>query len=278
MTERNRIQNHHLAVHPVSVAPARTAEFGFRTGGVAVDVSQLCGSLMPTLALRNPVPEKRKPRLDIRSPVERFVTLLLDEDDPCTEQKLFDASVNAGDPQLAADRLLGPAARLLGDYWRMDVCDFMKVTVAMTRLQRLFWMLTMSAPPRPEPRAGRTILLAPLPEEQHNFGLTIVEDALLRAGWQVDCCGIDENDTFFELLSSNRYAVIGISLGGSALAGRLPSFLKEVRRRSRNNAAGILVGGSILVEKPGLASHAGADFLAVDASSAVRVAEAAVAR
>jgi methanogenic corrinoid protein MtbC1 len=278
MTERNRIQNHHIGVHPASVAPARTAEFGSRSGGASVDISQLCGSLLPRLALGNTALAERKPRVDIRSPVERFVTLLLDEDDPRTEQRLFEAATNAGDPQGTAERLLGPAARLLGDYWRMDICDFMKVTVAMTRLQRLFWMLTMSAPPRPEPRAGRTILLAPLPEEQHNFGLSIVEDALLRAGWQVDCCGIDENDTFFELLSSNRYAVVGISLGGSALAGRLPSFVKEIRRRSRNTGAGILVGGSILVEKPGLASHAGADFLAVDASSAVRVAEAAVAR
>lgn len=280
MTERSRTQTLRQSPPPEMGEPIRgklrTTDRGLPSG-TAVDIAALCGALIPTLARRDTLVQAGAKRATGER-VERFVSLLLDEDDPTIEERLFQIASLAGEPQAVAHNLLGPSARLLGDYWRMDICDFMKVTIAMSRLQRLFWTMARSRPPREEPRAGRTALLVPVPDEQHSFGLGIVEDALLRAGWQVDCCAIDEHDTFFELLASNRYSVVGLSLGGTALAPRLASFIRECRKKSRNSSAGIVVGGSVFVDKPALAFDAGADFLALDASSAVKVAEAAAAR
>ncbi len=81
--------------------------------------------------------------------------------------------------------LLAPAARELGLLWEEDECDFMQVTVGLCRLHHLLRELS------PEfqgdnsvQRVDRNILLAPLPGEQHTFGITIVAQFLRKAVWQ----------------------------------------------------------------------------------------------
>jgi methanogenic corrinoid protein MtbC1 len=242
-----------------------------KSSSLPIDIIALCETVVPALSGRRGIPPAELGR------VEAFLELLIDEEDDGFEKFLLEASAESADPQAMVTDLLAPAACLLGDYWRMDVCDFMKVTVVMARIQRLFWTLTSLYPPLAVQRTGRTALLSPAPQEQHGFGLVVVEDALRRAGWQVDRCCVDEEDMFFELLAANDYAVVGLSLSGTAKSPGLASFIRKTRRKSRSASARILVGGSVFVEKPDLAYEAGADLLALDALSAVNVAEAAAA-
>ena len=70
--------------------------------------------------------------------------------------------------------ILVPRPALLGDYWRMDVCDFIQVTVCMTRIQRLFWRAgrPKNALRRAKQRAGLLDpekKMSPVPGEQHSF-------------------------------------------------------------------------------------------------------------
>lgn len=273
MTQRDDYQ--HLRTWPDTGVPvSRRGGYSGR-GEAPIDMRSLRG--VAALARRGGT-HARLPR-DLRPSgrVEAFVTLLLNENDDGCADYLFAMAERSQDPQEVARELLGPAARLVGDYWRMDVCDFMQVTVVMARVQRLFWGLTGMYPALAPCRPARTALLTPLPPEQHGFGLLVVEDALRRAGWQVDCCGVGEEEAYFDLIGSNSYALVGISVSGAAAASHLPAFMRKSRKISRNASARILVGGGLFVEKPELARDAGADCLALDAASAVRMAEAAVA-
>lgn len=208
-----------------------------------------------------------------RSPaIDDFTRLLLDENSSRCEDVLEGYVSLDGDPQAVTEELLAPAARLVGDYWRMDICDFMQVTVVMTRIQRLFWRLATEYPAVGAVRPGRTALLAPTPGEQHSFGLSIVEDALRRDGWHVDCCGCSDGPDLFRLAESGHYALVGLSLSGTALLPELAGAIGRLRSSMRNKSATILVGGPIFVDKPELAFEVGADSLALNARHAVAIA------
>jgi methanogenic corrinoid protein MtbC1 len=243
-----------------------------------IDVAALCRAIFPVLAERGSrVRAQSRVRLVEPAMIEEFLGLLIDEDDDAFERFLLERAADSADPQAVVEELLGPVARLVGDYWRMDVCDFMKVTVVMSRIQRLFWTVSSLYPPIRRPTPGRSVLLTPMPGEQHGFGLMVVEDALQRAGWHVDRCCSDEEDAYFDLLERNDYVVVGISLSGLALAHSLPAFIRRTRKKSRNASVSVMVGGSLFVEKPDLAFAAGADYLALDGLTAIGVAEAAAA-
>jgi methanogenic corrinoid protein MtbC1 len=232
--------------------------------------STVCRDVLPRLVGRN---VSRSTALDMRErrrhQVEEFTRLLLSEGDRRCETMLQAFVDTTGDPQSAAEMLLGPAARLVGDYWRMDICDFMQVTVVMTRIQRLFWRIATEFPPAGPVGAGRVALLAPAPGEHHAFGLSVVEDALRRDGWHVDCCGCGDGSDFLRLAEANHYEFIGLSLSGSALMPDLARTIRRLRATMRNKSASIVVGGAIFVDKPELASEVGADSLALNARDAV---------
>lgn len=277
MTQREDHAFHDIRPDLATGVPMQGGRGQRARGASQFDIRSFYAGLVPTLAGRAGVPFRLVGGVQHSRSVETFVDLLLKETDDRCEEQLYALAAESQDPQEVADEVLAPAARLLGDYWRMDICDFMQVTVGMARLHRLFWNLTGMYPALEPCRPGRTALLTPLPPEQHGFGLVVVEDALRRAGWQVDCCGVGEEDAFFELLASNAYTMVGVSVSGSAIARGLPAFIRKSRKTSRNASARFMLGGSLFVDKPELADGAGADDLALDASSAVMVAEAAAA-
>lgn len=249
-------------------------------------VDALCGTLVPLLVGRNSAiaPRVIKPQPVDRTHdalhacrVEEFVQLLLDEDDNSCEDFAFREAASGADPQRMAADYLGPAARLLGDYWRMDVCDFMQVTVCMSRIQRLFWRLVDECPPSAECRVGHAILFSPVPGEQHSFGQSVVEDAFRRDGWQVDCCGFDEEEQMLRLARENEYQIVALSISAETFLPVMAATILRIRRRSRNAAVSIMAGGSLVIDQPSAIRTAGADLLALDVAHSLALAEAAVA-
>lgn len=251
-------------------------------------VDALCGTVAPLLARRSlalsaapcgghdHVSEARADPLHAYR-VEEFVQLLLDENDNGCEDFAFRQAASGADPQRMAADYLGPAARLIGDFWRMDICDFMQVTVCMSRIQRLFWRLVEEYPPVGETRVGCSILLSPVPGEQHGFGQSVVEDAFRRQGWHVDSCSFDEEDDLYAFAESNEYQVIGLSVSGEPFLPLLAAAILKLRRRSRNAGVSIMVGGSLVATHPDAARGAGADLLVRDVAEALDLAEASVA-
>lgn len=212
-----------------------------------------------------------------RHRIEEFVDLLFDEQsDRC--QDMVDASLaETGDPQKVVELLLEPAARIIGENWCADECDFLKVTIAVSRMQRLFRRMASEHPPTNLPDLSRYALLTPAPGEQHTFGLSIVDDAFRRAGWEVDCCGADEEDETLRLVGANHYQVIGISVSVERRLPDLAAICRRLRSRSRNRSIVLIAGGSMVMQNPQGAIDAGFDLLAVDAVSAVTLADTVVA-
>ena len=212
-----------------------------------------------------------------RQRMEEFVELLFDEDtDDC--QDVVDAvAAEHGDPQKVVEHLFEPAARVIGENWCADECDFVKVTIAMSRMQRLFRRLTAEFPSAVRPDLSRCALLGPAPGEQHSFGLSVVDDAFRRGGWEVDCCGYGEEAEMLRLAAANSYQVMGISVSVERLIPDLAEAISRLRSKSRNKSVVIMAGGSMVMENPQAALEAGFDMLVVDALSAVKVAESVIA-
>lgn len=213
-----------------------------------------------------------------RDKIIEFVSLLFDEESDASVRMVDEMAEDNSDPQHLADVLFEPAARLIGENWCGDECDFMKVTIALSRMQRLFRHLVSEFPPPVRADISRCMLLAPAPGEQHLFGLSIVDDAFRRAGWEVDCCGFGEDADVIRLAAANRYQIIGISVSVDRHVPDIVATVQKLRSKSLNQSVIIMAGGSMVMRTPERAADAGFDMLAVDAQSAVRLAETVISR
>ncbi len=166
--------------------------------------------------------------------------------------------------------LLAPAAKLLGEMWRLDLCDFTDVTVGLSRLQSL---LHEFSPAFEEEVAsefnGRRILLLPALGEQHTLGLMIVDEFFRRAGW--DCCtAMPEGQMqMSDCVKREHFDVVGFSASSDAMLGPLHSAIKLVRKASLNRKLLVIVGGPVFLDNPELVSRVGADGMARDGREAV---------
>jgi MerR family transcriptional regulator, light-induced transcriptional regulator len=174
--------------------------------------------------------------------------------------------------------LFAVVARRLGQLWMEDLCSFADVTVGLVRLQGLVREYSPAFMPSVEGRdPRRSALLIPVPGEQHTFGLAMVAEFFLRAGWEVHS---DPMISFEELSSTVRnrwFAVAGISVGNDDRLDGVAALIRLVRRDPRNPGIGVMVGGRVFAEKPELAGLVGADATATDGRQAALQAETLLA-
>lgn len=168
--------------------------------------------------------------------------------------------------------LLEPTARLLGEMWDQDECDFIDVTLGVGRLQQLLAFFNDShVVPALDQR--RHVLMAMTPGNQHSFGVTIVERFLSAAGWQVQTELSGTAETIAAMTHEKWFAVAGLTMGSERQIESLKSTITQLRAQSRNPAIGIMVGGPMFTADPALAKVVGADATATNAPAAVLVAQ-----
>ena len=166
--------------------------------------------------------------------------------------------------------LLAPAARELGVMWENDTCSLADVTIGVLRLQNAQRALAShpldrAAPPLGAPRA----LLMPVPGEQHTFGLSIVLDYFVRAGWEARLGPAGSRLEALALIKRERTELVGLSF---ACDDRIPdatALITAIRNASRNPNLIIMVGGPPFMEDQQLAGRIGADATATDGQQAV---------
>jgi methanogenic corrinoid protein MtbC1 len=174
--------------------------------------------------------------------------------------------------------LLAPTARRLGQLWLDDLCSFAEVTVALSRLHRVVRELSPAfVTDRRPSHARRRAALLPVPGEQHTFGLLMVSEFFIRAGWEVWSEPTTTEEELTSLVGREWFAIIGLSVACEDRLEQLPALIRAVRRASRNPALGIMVGGRIFAEQPGLAAEVGADATALDGRQATLQAETLLA-
>jgi methanogenic corrinoid protein MtbC1 len=170
--------------------------------------------------------------------------------------------------------LLAPAARLLGEYWEQDRCDFVDVTMGLWRLQEVVHEVANRAnSARRLGSAGRRALFAVMPGDQHSFGAVVIDEVFSREGWMTDRLGEGPASDLLDRAAGTWFDLVGLTVSCDCHTANLTLIITALRNVSRNPRVQVMVGGRVFVEQPDLASQVGADGTARDARIALTVAE-----
>ncbi len=164
--------------------------------------------------------------------------------------------------------LLAPAARALGEDWERDHCDFVEVTVALGRMQRVLRTYSrFFVQDVPNEQVVGRALLSCLPGEQHTLGLFMVGEFLLRAGWAVSVGAPVMQVDLADTVRLEWLDVVGFSVASERAVPQLAREVRSVRRHARNPNVQVIVGGPVFLVRPELAQEVGADGWAEDAAA-----------
>lgn len=210
-------------------------------------------------------------RAILNADVARFVRDALSHD----EGRLGARVVEFLDAGVPVDRLcldlFAPAAAQLGELWEHDETDFVEVTLAVGRIQRVVRDLARALPGTIALDGGQ-VFLGGLADEQHSLGLAMVAEFFVQDGWGVTVgppLGLEE---IGDAVAARWYDVVGLA---SALQERVPRVadaITAVRRRSCNPDVVVLVGGQAFAGRRELVAAVGADGWAPDAVQAPGIA------
>lgn len=184
-----------------------------------------------------------------------------------------------------------PAARLLGQRWNEDSCNFADVTLGMWNIQQVFTDLAVTmrhtrsgggiAPDQLAP----SVLFCTLPNCHHRLGVQMVSAFFLRAGWNTQLVQGRSETELLHQIAGFAPDLLGLSVSSEADILGAADFIRRVRGLpspigSGNGGPngpltlGIMLGGPATKVFPELAREAGADLLAGDAPEALAAAEA----
>jgi len=215
-----------------------------------------------------------------RERVERLVRLTR-ETEGAAAVRYVDQLVDGGmSAEVVLFEVIQPAARRLGLLWDEDEVDFVEVTVAVGRMQRLVRRLQSRlrgrgtlAPEGP----GPSILLCGWPREEPTLGLMVVGELFVSDGWIVTMAA-PLGEGAADRLAAGWFDAVGFSLGSDRGAAWLREEIARARESSKNPGLVVLVGGPGLQESPGRASMLGADAYVADGRETCRVARTLVAK
>lgn len=223
------------------------------------------GHARPSVSLpgRRPAPEE----------VEHLCALLLARTDTDLAPHLLRFLDQGFTLESVLVELLTPVARHLGQLWEEDACDFVEVTTALARLQTAGRVLCSHFEDEAADRAGRSLLLLPCPGETHVFCLSILAAIFREAGWDVTVAGQGSAVDGTELIRSDWYDVVGLTLSCDVLLPAVPGAIRALRAVSCNPAVKVLVGGPCFARNPDQVRAVGADATADDGRLAPLIAE-----
>jgi MerR family transcriptional regulator, light-induced transcriptional regulator len=170
--------------------------------------------------------------------------------------------------------LLAPAARRLGQYWEDDSGDFVDVTMGLWRIQEILRELTVRVPP--DFRGGfgqRRALFSTMPGEQHSFGTLMVGECFQRAGWDAEILIEPTNADIFEKVAGTHFDMAGLTVSCDCPTAAIRSLVSSIKSVSENPHIRVFLGGRVINEQPELVEACGADATAIDAPSAVALAD-----
>lgn len=261
----------HRRVHRQAVA-APLATFTLSDHGNADSLSSLIErEVIPRLMIAHAaeLPERATAVVD-RTDVEALAMLALQ-----SEAGALLAHVDAIVARdVAADvilvELLAPAARLLGEYWESDRCDFLDVTMALWRLQEVVHELAGRLPAERLPGSGASrALFATMPGDHHSFGTVVIDELFRREGWLTDRMSEATTAELLRRVSEDWWDLIGLTVTCDCHIAPLGSVIGALRNVSRNPRVCVMVGGRVFAGDPELAREVGADGTAGDAKLAL---------
>ena len=167
----------------------------------------------------------------------------------------------------SADRLYEalfvPAAIRLGEWWESDEVCFATVTLGMATLQRLLWSVR---PPGLQPNVSGTetrLLLAPVPGQQHTFGLNLLCEQLRARGGRPMLLACPTRHELITAVKFGAFQVVGLSVACDEQLHGLPELAQAVREASPKPVH-MLLGGPLAGRLSALADRYGVDEVVVE--------------
>lgn len=169
--------------------------------------------------------------------------------------------------------LLVPAARRLSELWEADLCHYEEIAIGMLHLQQLLQGLSPAFALEGQcDNCGRRALLLSAPAERNMLGVFMITEFYRRvaaeffhhAGWEVWRAPPTNRAHLLSILKAQWFDVIDVSASCAARLPALAADITDMRKASRNDHVGLMVGGPVFAEHPEYASRVGADALAAD--------------
>jgi methanogenic corrinoid protein MtbC1 len=204
--------------------------------------------------------------------VASYVALIVADDMDQARAEADRVIVQYGGRDALLHDLLTPAARLLGEMWERDECDFMTVTLGVYRLNQVMKETATVGPEHHLCSYDHQILLVPAPGEQHGFGLAMVADVFREGGWCVRSGPAISRAQLLRLVRTEWFDVIALSASSDRSLDGLAACIRAVRNASCNSGAFIMVGGHAVVCHPERQRFLGADAAPVSAAAALAAA------
>lgn len=164
------------------------------------------------------------------------------------------------------------ASRYLGEKWVSDEASFVDVTTGASRLQALF----RNAPDGPVsgqivdrsiPLGESVLIVIPI-FEQHSLGAFVAADGFRRHGlWVRMAIGMSEVE-LAELLNTNRFSLLGLSLGTWNSVEKASGLIDYIRTHV-DHTPPIVAGGRVVEDRVKVERRTGADFAVQSVREAV---------
>ena len=207
-----------------------------------------------------------------RIETHRFIDLVLSGDEQERWQFLVSLRERGIDLETVFMDVMAPAIRHLGLLWEDDRMSFIDVTTKSAALQRMMRNLG-SGFAEAAAFPNRRLLLAPVPGEQHTFGIFMLTEMFLKAGWDTVVEPSASEARLCELLAAQSYDAIGLSVGGERMLAGLGGTVDRVRAASSGNDLRVFLGGRAFQDARNQRDYYGADLIETDARAAVAKAD-----
>lgn len=206
--------------------------------------------------------------------VEAFCELVVRHPTPSARQYLDRLIEQGMSVEGVITTVLCSAARHLGLLWDGDRLSFIDVTVGLSRIQQLLRSYGPAFHGQAVQKGpGHRILLAMVPGDQHTFGLSVVEEYFIRAGWAVENEGASTRQAILDLAHTQWFDAIGFSANSESSEEDIAALIALVRDAALNRHIHVVVGGYRFFDNPERAVALGADFGARDATEALTLFE-----
>ncbi len=203
---------------------------------------------------------------------------------------LFDKVLNESDFDFIADmrahgcdvldmiEVLETAALRLGEEWDADRLGFVRVTLAVSRLQRILTSLSQENHSVETQIDGRSILFILPRGESHHFAVSLIEERFRVIGWTTRLIVADRASELAKVLKQNDFAVVCIAWLDCNLLAQVESVLHILRTVSDRDRTLLLAGGKAAEENAAWLCERGIEMVCCDAQLTLRRAERHYAR
>jgi len=162
------------------------------------------------------------------------------------------------------------SARLIGELWCADELDFVNITIAFSRLQRV--MHEFSAEFLSEGKSesnGFSLLIMTEPGSQHGLGAFMLGEFFRHAGWRVMLVSPQDIADFKRTFLSDWFDAVVLSISTDRHIEKISKAVSELREATVNPSLKIFIGGPMANISSERLNWSGTTLLFTDAAKTV---------